>query len=244
MTVPVYVVASNMLGQSQRLDMIADNVANVNTSGYKKLDMDFAELVSKKETQDVASFNLNLGTSTNFTPGALSHTGNDFDLALQGNGFFGIDDGTGNILYTRNGHFSINAEGNLVNDRGQAVLDNNNAPITIPADSDFVHITENGAISDQNGVIASVGVFDFDNPQLLRRAGFGTWLAEGTGANAFALENALVKQGFLESSNVDPIAETVEMTTMLRHYQSAARLINQIEDMESQAIDRLSSMPN
>lgn len=243
MPLPVYVVASNMLGQTTKLDMIADNVANANTNGYKKQSMDFAEVLSKKQSQEVASFNHHIGTSTDYTVGSLTRTNSDFDIAIQDNdGFFAVEGAGGAPLYTRNGHFTKDSNGNMVDSQGRPLLDTNGAPITIPADSEFVHITPNGGVSDQNGVIANVGVFNFQNNQLLQRAGKNAWAAPAQ-AGVAPVELPNVKQGFLEGSNVNPIEETTQMTKMLRNYQMAAKLMGNMEDLENRAIQNLSRMP-
>lgn len=243
MPLPVYIVASNMLGQQTRIDMIADNVANANTGGYKKQGMDFQEILSRQQAENVASFNQHLGTYTDHAQGGLRRTGNDLDVALQKpETFFAVEGPNGQPLYTRNGHFSKDANGNIVDSHGRAVLDGNGAAINIPADSAFVHITPNGAVSDQNGVIANIGVFEFENDQLLQRAGANTWQAPQQLAPA-TIELPNVKQGFLEDSNVNPIEETVQMTELMRKYQMAAKLMGNMEELETRAIQNLSSMP-
>lgn len=243
MPLPVYVVASNMIGQQTRIDMIADNVANANTGGYKKQGMDFAEILSKQQSMEVASFNQNLGTYTDHAQGGLKRTNNDLDVALQDEkSFFAVQGENGKPLYTRNGHFTKNANGDIVDSKGRAVLDSNGAAITIPADSAFIHITGNGAVANQNGIISNIGVFTFDNEQLLQRAGNNSWYAPDA-LVAISEEMPNVKQGFVEDSNVNPIEETVHMTDLMRKYQMAAKLMGNMEELETKAIQTLSSMP-
>jgi len=236
---PVYVIASNLLGQRTRMDMIADNIANVNTSGYKHQKMDFQEIVSRKQATDVASFTHHSGTTTNFANGSLTKTNNQLDMAIQGEGFFAVNVG-GNVRYTKNGAFTQDIEGNLVTTNGDLVLDVNNAPINIPPGSTEVIVTENGTISDQNGIITTLGLFRFNNPQSLTRAGNNAWIA--TEEPQLALD-VKVSQGFVEGSNVNAIEETVNMTEVLRQYQGAMNLVQKIEELEQRAIRDLSRLP-
>lgn len=240
MTVPVYIVSSNMIGQRQKLDMTADNISNANTVGFKKLGMTFQEIVSRQKTEDVGSFTHHNGTFYNFAQGGLERTDNDFDVAINGKGFFQTER-NGQIHLTRNGHFTVDAAGTLVTDTGSPVLDANGGAINIPADSTAININRDGSIANQNGLIAILGVVNVEDPQKLIRTGeHGYILEEGA---PVALEQINVQQGFVETSNINPIEETVTLTELNRKYQSAAKLVKSIEELEQRAIRDLSRLP-
>lgn len=241
MTVPVYVVSSHMLSQRNKLNMVADNVANSNTAGYKKLDMTFDEIVSRKQAKEVGSF-VSLGQMHyDFTQGGMTRTDSQLDVAIQGKGFFAIDR-EGQTQYTRNGHFSLSPAGELVTDAGDLVLDNNGGAIAIPADSISISITKDGTISNQNGPIAQLGVFSMAEPNKLIRAGASGYIYEGADQPALAETSALI-QGHVEDSNINSIEETVNLTEVNRAYQSSARLVQSIEDLEQRVVRDLSRLP-
>jgi flagellar basal-body rod protein FlgF len=240
MTVPVYIVSSNMIGQRQKLDMTADNISNANTNGYKKLGMDFQEIVSRQKAQEVGSFTHHNVTFYNFTQGGLERTDNDFDVAINGAGFFQTER-NGQIHLTRNGHFSLDQTGMLVTDTGSPVLDTNGGQINIPADSSTLIINRDGSIANQNGIIANLGVVNVDDPQKLIRTGEHGYIYEGNAP--VAVENINIAQGFLETSNINPIQESVNLTEINRTYQSISRLVGNLEDLEQRAIRELSRMP-
>ncbi|MAF32014.1 MAG: flagellar basal-body rod protein FlgF [Magnetococcales bacterium] len=240
MTVPVYIVSSNMIAQRQKLDMTADNIANSNTVGFKKLGMTFQEVVSRQKAETVGSFTHHNGTFYNFTQGGFERTDNDFDVAIQGAGFFQTER-NGQIHLTRNGHFSMNNVGELVTDAGSPVLDANGGPIIIPADSAEILISRDGTISNQNGIVAQLGVVQVADPQKLTRTGEHGYILED-GAS-IPVENINVVQGFVESSNINPIEETVTLTELNRRYQSTARLVKSLEELEQKAIQNLSRLP-
>lgn len=239
MPLPVYIMSSNMIGQRERLSTVADNVANVNTAGYKRQTLDFMEIVSRQQMTDVGSFSHHNGTTFEFAQGALQPTDNPLDVALLGEGFFAIQ-ADGQVKYTRNGHFTVDPTGQLVNDLGQPVLDANNAPINIPADSTKISITPEGTIANQNGQIADLGIFNFADTTRLTRTGNSSYIAEGQ--PALVVEEPQISQGFLEGSNVNSVEETVKMTELARAYQSANKLVKSIEDLEQRAIRSLPSL--
>lgn len=241
MTVPVYIVSSNMIGQRQRLDMTADNISNSNTTGYKKLSMSFQEIISRQKSEEVASFTHHAGTFYNFTQGGFEKTGNSLDAAIQGAGFFQTER-NGQIHLTRNGNFTMDATGMLVTQDGFPVLDANGGQINIPADSSEININSDGSIVNQNGLIATLGVVNVANPQALIRTGSHGYIAQN-GEQPIPVENINIAGGFLETSNINPIEETVTLTELNRRYQSASRLVRSIEELEQRAIRDLSRLP-
>lgn len=238
---PVYILTSNLIGQRQKMTLAADNVANLTTPGHKGLDIDFRELVATKKNMEVGSFNINRGTRYDMMNGAFEKTDNPLDLSIQGeNTFFGILV-NGRVQYTRNGHFQLDGAGNVTDDRGNPLVDLNGGAINIPAETEVIQITADGTIAGNDGPIANIGLFEFDNPQRLLRAG-GSYITQDGDEPAVSLE-AQVLQGFLESSNVSPVEETVRMTQLARAYQSALRTVQGVEELEQRTVRELARLP-
>tara|TARA_R110000868_G_scaffold262401_1_gene521006 strand:+ start:179351 stop:180043 length:693 start_codon:yes stop_codon:yes gene_type:complete len=229
-----------MLGQRSKLDMVADNIANANTNGFKKLGMSFEEVISRKQTENVASFTHHMGTHYDFAQGGLTRTDNDLDVSIVGAGFFATERG-GQIHYTRNGNFGLSPEGNLITDSGAPVLDTNGGAINIPNDSTKITITNDGLIANQNGPIATLGIFNIAEPQKLIRTGNHGYIYEG--AEPGLSTTASLSQGYIENANINPIEETVNLTEINRSYTSSQKLVKTLEELEQRAIRDLSRLP-
>jgi flagellar basal-body rod protein FlgF len=239
----IAVLASRVLTSQRQFTAVADNVANVNTAGFKKLELNFKEVLSKPVAagpQAVgASYVADRALLINQRDGALTQTGNPLDVALSGRGFYAIDV-NGTTQYTRRGNFLLNAEGQLVTPEGYALLDNAGAPIQIPQGSNNLRIANDGTISAEQGQIAQIGVYDFSarDMKLLQRAG-NTAFVPTQGAAAQVVEAPMLRQGFVEASNVNAVEEMVNMETVSRAYQSSVSLLRGLEDLEQRAIRTL-----
>jgi flagellar basal-body rod protein FlgF len=229
-----------MMNQRKHLSIISNNVANVNTHGYKKMEMDFSSLLSKKNGTEVAVFAQHKPLRIDLSSGNLSHTQNPLDMALQGDGMFAVNAG-GDIEYTRNGHFLLDGEGNLITEQGYQVLDGNLAAITIPADATQLNVTREGTITTENGPLVDIGVFNFAEDAKIENVGQGRYRSDQAGILS---ENPQVLQGMLEDANVQAVEETVRLTELMRSYQSASNLVNRVEEVEERAIRDLSRVPS
>lgn len=242
----IYILTSRVAAHRDRMETVADNVANVNTPGFKKITADYQETIPRRNGQEVGSFTTGLGDRIDFTPGGLSHTGNPFDLALVGNNaFFGVQRGD-TTVYTRAGNFSIDATGQLVTPQGEAVLNAGGAPIVIPEGAARVSITKDGVITTDTEELGRVGTFTFadeDMPKLIR-AGFGAW-AKPESVEELQPEPGEVQvvQGSIENSNVQSVQEVTTMIEVSRAYQSALQTIQRMEDLDSRGIRELARMP-
>lgn len=240
----VHILTSRMMGQRRQLDMVADNIANLNTTGYKKLDLDFEEVLSRAHGEKVGSYVQDRALTVNFAGGPLVKTDSPYDLAITGEGFFAVDV-NGRTEYTRDGNFTMDATGTLVDDRGNPLLGAGGGPIVIPEGATDVNISRDGSVAIGDGIIAQVGVFTFDNAsmQQLQRTGAGGFvpLPGITAVNAAEAGDVTygILQGSLESSNVNPALEVITMQELSQQYQSAAKLIKSAEDLESSAIQKL-----
>jgi flagellar basal-body rod protein FlgF len=233
------ILASRALTTQRQFTAVADNVANVNTHGYRRLDMQFKETISRPAGHATASYVADRAVFMSQADGVHEKTSNPLDVALNGPGYFAIDvDGT--THYTRNGNFLLANNGSLVTQNGHAVLDNGGAPIQLPLDARQITIAGDGAIATEAGLAGQLGVYTFspDDLKKLQRAGSNAYVPQ-LGATALPAENPRVRQGFLEASNVNPTEELVTMEGVSRAYQNSLRLLRGLEDTEERAIRTL-----
>ncbi len=236
----VYILASKMMNQNKNLEIISNNVANVNTAGYKKVKMDFASMVAKQNGVEVATFAQSAPLRVDFSAGSLSRTSNPLDIAISGEGMFAVSV-NGETQYTRNGHFLMDREGNVINEQGNALLDRDFGPINIPIGTKQININTDGSISTEAGLLAEVGVFNIESSNSVENLGQGRYRIQGRGD---LVEFPKVFQGMIEDANVQAVEETVKLTEIMRSYQESAQLVGRIEETAGRAIRDLSRMPN
>ena len=193
------------------MDVIANNLANMNTIGYKEETPVFEEFIMPTARQDSAdsklSFVSDIGMFRNMADGGLTTTDNTLDFALSGAGFFQVetDDGT---FYTRNGHFQLNAEGQLSTPDGGLVLSDGGAPISFTAEDGAIVVASDGTISTDSGSRGKLAVMTFENPREMHKVGNNLLQTNEEGQPAQA---STVVQGALESSNVKEVEKQVNM---------------------------------
>jgi flagellar basal-body rod protein FlgF len=222
-----------------QLEVVANNLANVTTTGFKGTDSLFAQYVFKLDQnerafKDKVAFVHDFGLVRNLSQGALNFTGNPFDVALQGEGYFVVRGRGGTENYTRAGSFTKNAEGFLVTMEGRQVLDTNNAPISIPPDAGEIIVQGDGSIAERNGRnFGQLRIVRFDNERDLKQVDGTAFRAEGE--QPIPLERQKVAQGVLEASNVTPVVEMTRLINLNRAYQETARLVNQEDERKRKA---------
>ena len=233
----LYIAASAMVTNIDRQSVLSHNLANINTPGFKQILLTTQEwdqtsvLHPPSEVTDIQNLGLmGLGVTTSdeitdYTEGAFRSTGTTFDFAINGAGFFTYEDEEGGVHYTRDGRFSLDAEGNLVTIEGNFVLDSNGNRINLPDGN--VLVSNKGLIKVEDVEIANFGIAVFEDPetQLVRdmQNGF-TALEDPTGEFTGS-----VRQGFLEITNVDIAQITTQMVSVTRAYEAAQTLV-QIQD--------------
>lgn len=226
----IYRAASGMLPRIKRQEVIANNLANVNTAGFKRQSV-FSEELGRAELK-VASKQEGWETPmlsdiyTDYSQAVLDPTGNDFDIALDGSGFLIVESPDGQQYYTRAGEFSLSTEGHLITSSGY-VLVSDSGPLTIGPDSDF-EIGIDGSISVNGEETGKLALVDFEKPYSLERLDGGVFKAPD-GVNPIEPEKLFVRQGYLERANVDVIREMIDMIASFREYESNQKAI-QIED--------------
>lgn len=226
----IYLALSRQLVQRTNMNVIANNIANMNTSGYRAQNLMFEEYLFDQKSKNVdprasgddLSFVYSRSMYENTAPGSLRYSANPLDAALEGPGFFGMIGPNEEVMYSRGGEFQIDGNGTLLNAAGFQVADAGGAPITIPAGSSEIKIDRNGFISNQDGQIGQIMVIEFDDVQVLEATGNNLYRSPVEGNPA---ENTRVMQGQVEGSNVQPVVEMTRMIETLRSYQSTQNVL-------------------
>ena len=231
MTNSIYATLSRQDGLLKELQVVANNIANANTTGYKTDRAVFAEYVmaTGADTPSLSMGGL-AGHSFDLTQGTVKFTGGQFDLALQGDGFFAIETDDGQRL-TRAGAFQLSAEGDLITADGARVLSNSSTPIQIPPDTENLGIAGDGTISANGQIIGQVGIFT-PNGQLQRDTDT-RFVADG---GVQPTEGTTVLQGALEASNVSPVIEMARMIEVQRAYEAGQTVLEREDPRITQFI--------
>ncbi len=240
---PTLVALSRQTTLRRHIDIVANNIANMNTTGYKGERMMFVEhLVKSRGGERILgekiSYVRDIATMRDLSNGALEHTGNPLDIALEGEGYFVIQTDTGNS-YTRNGRFKLDDSGQLVNSTGNPVLADGGQPVFFAPSDTNINIARDGTISTQNGAIGKLTVVKFDNEHTLRPVAGGLYNASEP---ANPVENPAVAQGFLEGSNVKPVIEMARMIEVHRAYDAVKGFVEKEDDRMRKMIRDLSEV--
>ena len=249
----LWIAKTGMSAQQTQLDVISHNLANVATTGYKRNNAVFEDLIyqnlrqvgaqSTEQNQLPTGLHLGLGvrtvaTSRNFTQGSLQQTGNRLDVAINGNGFFEVTMPDGTIGYTRDGSFQLDSQGRIVNSNGLPVANG----ITVPGNATSLNISEDGIVTatlpgnTQPQQLGSLAMASFINSAGLEPVGQNLYkesAASGQPQQGTPGTNGLgvMRQGFLESSNVNVVEELVTMIQTQRAYEMNSKAIQTSDQM-------------
>lgn len=211
----IYAALTRQSGLMREMRAVANNMANSSTTGFRREGVVFSEhMTSLRDGRETLSMANAQGREVDLTPGSLTMTGGRFDLALERDGFFMVETPQGNRL-TRAGAFLLSPEGELINADGYRVLDEGQAPIALPPGVRSLGVAEDGTVSADGQPVGRIGVFDQPDRSLLRHVGGTLFSAEGAEPRA----DAVVRQGFLEDSNVNPVLEIARMIEVQRAYE-------------------------
>lgn len=236
MTTTAEVALSYQLALKNQLDITANNIANMSTTGFQSSQPLFAQFLVEVDGEGTEiAYVEDRGTLRNVNAGPLSFTGNTLDLGLQGAGYFVVES-AGEFLYTRNGSFRLDESGRLVTSNGAAVLDEQDNPIVFGPDERQIDISRDGTVITENGEIGRLQIVNFGNQQEMELLGSSLLR---TNQIPFEAAGTEVVQGMLEGSNVIAISEMTRMIDLLRSYQAANQLIKSDEDRQEKAIDIL-----
>ncbi len=249
----LYVAATGLQAQQTNMDVIANNLANVNTTGFKSGRTVFQDLLYQNLTQPGAQSSqttlypsgLQLGTGVApvaterlFTEGNLTQTGNSLDLAINGKGFFQILQPDGTIAYTRDGTFQLNNQGQVVNSSGYPLQPS----VTIPSSAQNVTIGADGTVSVTLAgqataqQVGTIQLASFINPTGLQSIGGNLYVQTGSSGSPTTGQPTLnglgsVQQGYLESSNVNVVSALVDMISTQRAYEINSKAVQSSDQM-------------
>jgi len=250
----IYLAASAALAYEKRLEVVANNLANLNTAGFKRDNVSFQAYMLNTtgnpapvnppypQAARPESFWVEYKSQTDFSPGFLRQTGNPFDLAVDGKGFFSVQSPDGE-LYTRRGNFSLSPEGVLVSQEGWPVMGDGGEIRVASGNSNRrsldVTVGEDGALQVNGNKVGRIRVSDFSAPEGLTKVN-GCYFKLGSGQAApEPMEDFRMAQGFLEMANVEAVQAMTEMIEIHRGYESYQRVIRSIDDLDSKSISEI-----
>ncbi len=215
------------------MDIIANNIANSSTAGYKSEQLLFAEYVSRSGPGGQStSYVQDTGVVRDYREGAITKTRGTLDLAIRGKGWFVIDTPEGHG-YTRDGHFRLNEKGRLTTVNGDPVLNSDNAPIQFTPGETNIEIISDGTIHTSLGRKARINIVTFEDEQKLNKASGNLYTTDSPTQPAL---RARVLQGMIEASNVEPIIQITRMIEAMRSFQGAQRFFRAEVDLQIRAI--------
>jgi flagellar basal-body rod protein FlgF len=235
----IYIGLSRQAALEREMAMVANNIANLNTTAFKRELGVYDAYESQPRRGDKMDFVIDHGSAVSFEPGSSHQTNNQFDVALAGPGFFVVDDGTGS-KYTRNGSFTLDNNNTLVTREGFQVLTDANQPILVPNNGSRVEISPDGTITAGAEALGKIKVVEFDSLHLMQKRGnsmFETREAEKPP------QNTTILQGALEGSNVSGVKELTRMIEVSRAYEGVKAMLDREAERQRTTVQRL-SRPN
>lgn len=236
-----YIALSRQMTLRRELDIVANNIANADTTGFKVEQLlvgaEIGERARNHAIRPGASFVLDNGVGRDFGQGALEQTGRDLDFGIEGEGaFFTVQDGDGEA-YTRDGAFSIDAEGRLVTQGGAAVL-GDGGEIILDATLGPVSVGPDGTITQGIQQVGRLTLARFETLSVLSKDGDGLY-RNRSNTQPIEATGAQVRQGMLEGSNVNPLIEITNLIEISRAYERASKMVEQTNDLSRRSVERL-----
>ncbi len=223
-----------MMAQVDRNNLTANNLSNIGTTGFKKDQMFFQTL------SDELDISKSMTKSTSFEQGHLQETGNPFDLAISGKGFFSVEMENGETAFTRDGALHIDEDGILKNKSNLPIMGEGG---WINIISEFgtpneVKISESGEVFADGVILDRILISDFENPNVLEKVG-GSLFKANRNAIEYQIEIPSIRQGFLESSNVNPASEMIELVEIQRNFEGIQRMVRALDDVYKKAVTQV-----
>lgn len=240
----LYVGLSRQMTLRRELDIVANNIANADTTGFKVESlMVETEPMAPAHTAGAprpVKFVIDRSVGRDFGQGGLRSTGATFDLGLDGNGFFkvGAPDGE---QYTRDGRFRLDDAGRITAQDGLPLLDEGGGPIVIDPKEGAVSIAQDGTVSQGEEILGKVGVARFDNLTVLEKVGDNRY-RNTSNEQPVAAPEVVMHQGMLEGSNVKPISEITRMIQVTRAYESMAKMMDANAELSRRSIERMGKL--
>lgn len=258
----IYTALSGAMAQNQKMDTIANNLANVGTTGFKKDQQVFQEYLTAYEkapdantvprvTANIESFyDLaggdksyvdTAGTFTDFSQGSIKPTGSQLDIAIEGNGFLEVQTSLG-VRMTRNGALTINNQGTLVTKEGHPVLLEGGSEVKLQAGGS-VNITENGSVFQNNQNLGKLSIVGVEPAQALRKGGGSLYsLKENMNPVVVRNPNIKVHQGSLEGSNVNIVKEMTDMIATTRAFENTQKAMKAFDEMDEKLVNSIPAL--
>jgi len=238
------IAASGMRARMQELDILANNLANTSSSGYKS-DRELYSVYASKDASGTKDASVHTdpwikGTWVDFTQGTIAPTGNPLDVALVGKGFLEVRGASGS-LYTRNGSLKVTSKGDLVAAEDRAVLDTSGSPVKIDPSKSY-EIDATGAVKQDGNTVARLSVVEFSNPTALVKAGQSYFQSTGSSNVATPAVATEVHQGVLEESNAGPAEGAVRLVSVMRQFEMLQKAITLSSDMDKQAFSEVAKV--
>ena len=248
----IYVGLSRQMTLQRAMDIAANNLANMDTAGFK---VEHLSIATDPISAPGAAFGLGRepikyaidnGATRDFSQGAVEQTGAPFDMAVEGAGFFSVQTADG-VRYTRDGRFTTDAQNRIVNAAGDPVLDTGGSPLSIDptlgtpvvgTDGSISQATKNGGVSK----IGRIGVTRFANRGALSKEGSNQFSDPAGAAAATNAPDAVVRQGYVEKSNVNPVTEVTSLIDITRAYERVQNIIMGAQDLSAKAVDGLGKL--
>jgi flagellar basal-body rod protein FlgF len=234
-----YVTLSAQVALEQRLTTVANNIANMNTVGYRASQVSFESFVSKKGDTPVAYSSAGQTYISRLT-GSLTRTGNPLDVAVQGDGWLAIQTPSG-TAYTRDGRLRMQPDGSLQTLDGYPVLDAGNSAMLLDSQGGDVTISGDGMITQSGRQVGAIGLFNIDPSAKLKRFENSAVIPDKPATPVLDFNNNGLAQGFVENSNINPVLEMAKMMRITRDFESVAASITSTEATHKDAIKTLGS---
>lgn len=234
----LYIALSRQTALMRQLDVVSNNVANANTTGFRSQRSLFEAYVvdaNKRMGSDKLAYTQDIATAADLSPGPLVQTSRAFDVAILGKGMFAVQ-APGGVLYTRAGNFQVDGNGFLTTAQGYPVLGQGGQQIVFDNLDGEIVIGESGSISIGGQEVAQLEVLGFDDEQVLQKVGNALFKSDVPGA---AIEESRIVQGSLEGSNVNSVAEMTNMIEVSRNISSITNIISAVDDLQLTAIRTL-----
>lgn len=242
MDISSYVLLSHEQALRRKLDVAANNMANMSTAGFKREQPVFREYVERGEDAVVeparnTSFVLDVGQVHDTAAGSFEATGNPLDVMIDGPGYLAVETPEGGTAYTRAGYIKVLESGDLATAGGQRILGEGGKPINVPPEeATNLTVTADGSVMGKSGPLGRIAVTVFDEAGVDPR---GDGLFDAQNGRELTAAQTKLRAGGIESSNVQPIVETTAMVEILRAYQTSVQMSQSLSDMRKTAIDRL-----
>jgi len=234
---PIYTSLTRQSGLLREMQVVANNVANLSTTGFRREGLVFSEYMRQLDRQEAPlSMAAANARQTYLTQGALTMTGGTLDLAIEGDGFFLIETPDGERL-TRAGNFSTNAAGEMVTPDGFRLLDVGGAPVFVPGDATGITISRDGTLSADGQPLGQIGLVQPEDPSQLSRA---AGVMHQTDGPLQPVTDPVLLQGYLEESNVNPISEMARMIEVQRAYEFGQKFLDREDERIRNVVQTLS----